>query len=91
MAPRHDFQPRPTWHNHAACRDHPPALFFPEARANGGHATVQAARAICNRCPVQTECLTWAIEQPEVHGVWGATSVRERRRLRREHLKGKAA
>jgi WhiB family redox-sensing transcriptional regulator len=48
------------------------------------------ARAICDRCPVTAECLEYALANNEVHGCWGGTSERERRKLLRER-KGRAA
>jgi WhiB family redox-sensing transcriptional regulator len=50
-------------------------LFFP---INGG--TAEPAKKVCRRCPVQTECLQYALDSP-VDGIWGGTSVQERRAL----------
>lgn len=60
-----------TWHTHAACRpDHRPAYmtpadwtawWFPPQRP-AGRAQVNALRAICDLCPVSTECLNEADE-----------------------------
>lgn len=43
----------PNW-SRAACRDADPALFFPD---HGGDWAYADARAICQGCPVRTECL----------------------------------
>jgi WhiB family redox-sensing transcriptional regulator len=32
------------------------------------------------------ECLSYALESREEYGIWGGTSERERRRLRRERV-----
>lgn len=67
------------WHARAACRGLPPALFFPAE--NGSY---EKGKAICARCPVRKECLDFALTPPlEHHGIWGGTSERERRRMRR--------
>lgn len=39
------------------------------------------SRSVCADCPVRPECLAWALSH-ESHGVWGGTSVRQRRALR---------
>jgi hypothetical protein len=38
--------------------------------------SMDAARAVCNHCPVSTECLAFALAQPELKGVWGGESSR---------------
>jgi WhiB family redox-sensing transcriptional regulator len=65
-----------------------PALFFPERGDNvaGGNATVWAAVAVCTACPVRLECA--ACGAHERHGIWGGTTERERRRLRRMLARG---
>ena len=59
------------------CAQTDPEVFFPEL---GG--TVRPAKAVCRRCEVRDDCLTWAMETGEPHGVWGGLSERERMRLR---------
>ena len=70
--------PRP-WVAEAECRGVDPDLFFPE---NG--APTNEAKAVCGRCPVQHECLQYALEAGEKFGVWGGRSEKERRRMRRQ-------
>ena len=67
------------WQDRGACRGVDPGLFFP-ARGE----SLAAARAVCAGCPVRRECLEHALAQPEKFGVWGGTSERERRVLRRD-------
>jgi WhiB family redox-sensing transcriptional regulator len=62
----------------AACRSADLALFFPQR----GQPTTPA-KAICAGCPELVVCRTWAVGQPDLVGVWGATSEDERRTLRR--------
>ncbi|HVL64252.1 MAG TPA: WhiB family transcriptional regulator [Actinomycetota bacterium] len=42
------------------------------------------AKKICRSCPVRTECLSYAMDAPVDHGVWGGFTERERRRFRRQ-------
>ncbi len=43
----------------------------------------EKARRICADCPVQQECLDYALEIPSLEGIWGGTTERERQRLRK--------
>lgn len=66
------------WAKQAECRHLNPDLFFPERGE-----PVTAAKAVCAGCPVRAECLDYALANGEKHGIWGGTSERERRRMRR--------
>ncbi|MGH8973674.1 MAG: WhiB family transcriptional regulator [Acidimicrobiia bacterium] len=66
----------------AACRGAPAHWFFPAAEGDEADPYV-AARALCQGCPVRLECLAWAIETRERHGMWGGHAPAERRALRR--------
>ncbi len=70
------------WQTHARCAEVDPEIFFPE---RGGSS--KAARAVCSECKVKTECLEYALNNKEQFGIWGGTSERERRRLRKERAK----
>jgi WhiB family redox-sensing transcriptional regulator len=70
------------WRDRAACRLVDPELFFPVG--NDGPALVQIAeaKAICARCPVVAQCLSFAlVALPE--GIAGGLTVEERRTRRR--------
>lgn len=69
---------RPEWMARTACRGEDPAPFFAE---RGTRADV--ARAICATCPVHAACLRYALDDPDLVGVWGGTTARERREIRR--------
>ena len=69
---------RPAWHALAACRGMDLDAFFPEV---GGSS--RQARTICGTCPVRPECLNDALADPELRGIWGATTDGERRLMRR--------
>ena len=59
------------------CADMSPNDFHPE---RGG--PVNHLKAICRACPFVDDCRDYALAHPELHGIWGATSVRERQQIR---------
>ncbi len=67
------------WQAKARCAEVDPDIFFPE---RGGSS--KRAREVCARCEVRLQCLEYALNNKEQFGIWGGTSERERRRLRRE-------
>ena len=67
------------WQTDAACTEVDPEIFFPE---RGGSS--KAARSVCSQCSVRMQCLEYALNNKEQFGIWGGTSERERRRLRKE-------
>lgn len=72
------------WRHRAACRNLDPEIFFPTAEAGPVRAReVARAKAVCARCPVAAECLTWALESGQGYGVWGGMTEDERRALAR--------
>ena len=48
------------------CRVHDAELWFAESPAD-----VEAAKALCQDCPVRSACLAGALERREPWGVWG--------------------
>lgn len=70
------------WLHRALCRDYDPDLFFPIGTTGPALIQVEEAKAVCARCPVTAECLGWALETGQDHGVWGGLSEDERRKLR---------
>jgi WhiB family redox-sensing transcriptional regulator len=71
------------WRHRAACRDEDPELFFPIGNTGPALSQIEEARAICQRCSVIEDCLTWALESGQDAGVWGGLSEDERRALKR--------
>ena len=69
------------WQAEARCTQVDPEIFFPE---RGGSS--KAARMVCKGCPVQGICLEYALNNKEQFGIWGGTSERERRRLRKDRV-----
>jgi WhiB family redox-sensing transcriptional regulator len=72
-----------TWQGRAACRGLDTEQFFlPDAmRGPKKVARENAAKAICQGCPVLANCLNWALAVAEPHGVWGGTTPAEREQL----------
>lgn len=83
--PRRVFDETPLdWQGDAACRDADPERFYILGPMPAD------VRAICNSCPVQRQCLDFAmrVEGDEAStarrfGVWGGTTAIERARLAR--------
>jgi WhiB family redox-sensing transcriptional regulator len=73
------------WADNALCAEIGGDLWFPEK----GEPT-REAKAVCRSCPVQAECLEYAMENGERFGIWGALSEHERRPLSRG-TEGRAA
>lgn len=69
----------PEWVADALCAQTDPELFFPE---KGEPA--RPAKKVCASCDVRAQCLAWALETQQRHGIWGGLSERERRPLRRQ-------
>ena len=79
------------WMERAACKSADPRLFFPTHLLEDSHAdscSYKKARAICKTCPVINDCLTYALvtfpHHEDDHGMWGGTSPRERRKIKKE-------
>ena len=53
-------------------------LWFAETSGLGGS---KVAKKLCRACPVQVECLTYALDAREPHGIWGGTTVKDRLRI----------
>jgi WhiB family redox-sensing transcriptional regulator len=78
LAPEGDW----AWRDRAACLGVDSAVFFPEVGRTGpGRPT--KARAICEGCEVQPECLDFAISTRQPLGIWGGVNADERRRIRK--------
>ena len=72
----------PEWSDQALCAETDPELFFPEK----GSPTV-GAKAVCRRCPVAVQCLTFALDyerdNPPLFGIWGGVPPKKRQALLR--------
>ena len=76
------------------CAETDPEMFFSEDvsesynPATGRYTThtsyynAKAARAVCNSCPLITECLNYAMSDRTIQGIWGGTTEYDRKVLR---------
>lgn len=72
------LEPPPNWTHEALCAQVDPELFYPE---KGGSS--KNAKQICGHCDVREQCLAYALEHADIHGVWGGTVARDRMRILR--------
>ena len=79
------------WRNGAACLDEEPELFFPVGTSGPAVRQIQAAKQVCRRCDVREQCLAWAMEVGQDHGVWGGLSEDERRALKRRKARARVS
>lgn len=66
------------WADFGRCVGVDPDLFFPRRGQNPA-----PAKALCRQCSVRSQCLEWALATNQKHGIWGAMTEGQRRRLRR--------
>lgn len=80
--------PATEWMTWAICPETDPDLFSP-VTVGGGYLRpgdgqkVREAKRLCAGCPVEAECLAYALEHGLV-GVWGGTTEAERLDLKAE-------
>jgi WhiB family redox-sensing transcriptional regulator len=75
------------------CSDEDPELFFPEyeEQRQGYLIRINKAKDICNSCWIKEDCLKYALQFPDLQGIWGATTPHERKKIRHEaHQRSKA-
>lgn len=78
-APDIDTFPRPPdWTQAALCAQIDPDTWYPEKGRNA-----RGAKETCAHCPVQVECLEYALANHEPFGIWGGLSTDERDALLR--------
>lgn len=82
------------WREQAACRGKDPNTFFPGPSDTTG--ALARARKLCNGCPVQSECLDYALSTrlhsvmsdgkpgTRVFGIWAGTGRNSRAAMRGE-------
>jgi WhiB family transcriptional regulator, redox-sensing transcriptional regulator len=70
------------WREDVACHGADPDLFFPIGTTGAASRQAEMAKRICRACPVQIQCLAWALQNGVTDGVWGGTTPDERRMIR---------
>lgn len=65
------------WRDRAKCKGFDVNEFFPPVGVNIHHL-----KEFCSDCPVAYECVEYAVKYNLDHGVWGGTSMTDRRAIR---------
>jgi WhiB family redox-sensing transcriptional regulator len=73
-----------TWRSQAICRDTDPDLFFPIGTTGQALVQIDRAKEVCGMCPVQSDCLEYALETNQDSGIWGGLDEEQRRNIRRQ-------
>lgn len=77
--------PEDYW-NGAECRNYDPEIFYPdEYLTKESHRVINLAKAICNSCVIKEQCLDYAIESREEHGILGSMTPQERQKYARQN------
>lgn len=66
------------------CKNESEEMFFPKRGAS-----IKEPKALCRICETQADCLEFALANDEKFGIWGGTSGRERRKLRKQRRQEK--
>jgi len=73
-----------SWESRAVCREAGARCFVPpmsSESADERRVRESEAKRICAGCPVQRECLEYALRVREPFGIWGGLNETERRAL----------
>ncbi len=69
------------WMHLGYCADSAyPDMWFPTEM----YESASYCEELCGGCPVRLQCLRYAMERPELEGVWGGVSAHQRKEIRRE-------
>lgn len=76
------------WQELAACKGMDAALFYPQVSDTDMGIGTESQRKyregqeVCCSCPVQVQCLQYALDRDEKWGLWGGLTPRDRRRVK---------
>ena len=79
-----DMLVSPPWMASANCRSTDPDIFYPTEKGKWDRIATKAALKVCANCLVNVECLQWAFDTGDVHGILGGTTPEQRGRMMRE-------
>ena len=79
------WEPDEGWRDAAACAGSDLELFFP---IEEDEESAVPAKAICAICPVQENCLNYALTTNQPEGIWGGFDETERTWLRLALVEG---
>ncbi|MCL1601928.1 MAG: WhiB family transcriptional regulator [Actinomycetia bacterium] len=77
------MSPDRSWQPVALCSGNHSHLFFPpsaQERKDERQRRETRAKAVCQVCPVVSDCRTYALQIREPYGIWGGLTETERRR-----------
>ena len=63
----------------ANCKDSDPDLFFPDDRGLYTRSQLATAKSICAQCPINSQCLEFALKDEITEGIWGGLTYNERK------------
>jgi WhiB family redox-sensing transcriptional regulator len=76
--------------NPPVCSETFPDAFFPDEAPDGSrkpnrgtYTYEREAKQICASCEFKPECMLYAIDRPDLIGIWGGTTDNDRRKIRR--------
>lgn len=58
------------WQQDSSCSE-PDFVEYKELFFSEDPAEIADAKEVCSHCPVRRECLSWALDNKEIWGVWG--------------------
>ena len=70
------------WVERAKCHDYPVTMFIFDNEERDTIRRIREAKAVCEDCPVQAECLEEGIRSGSV-GIWGGLTLKERQKIPR--------
>jgi WhiB family redox-sensing transcriptional regulator len=74
-------EPAHEWVAGANCASTDPTIFFP---GKSEQRIANQARRVCRSCLSEAECREYALERPDLDGIWGGLSTDQRRKIRKE-------
>ena len=89
----HRDNPPWAWRYDAKCKGEDTEIFFPPRDKALYKPIADKAKAICwgkdgkSACPVRKQCLSEAVNNDELHGIFGGMSHRERNAMKRKYEK----
>ena len=76
-----------SWKEQARCKGEPLSTFFivgPLENEKQAHADWPRINELCGKCPVQQECLDYAVNNHIRQGIWGGKTLTQRRKYRKQ-------
>ena len=68
-----------------ACQNFPDEMYEEEDNADS-RAMQHIIKQICADCPLNRDCLDYAITAREQHGIWGGLTTKEREEIHRKEV-----